>query len=218
MGRHCSGTAAEWSRPRQAVRVPESRPTQYSKNQSSPKSPSASSSVRPPDAVPQNHLHRSRISSRLRRGLLGSSTSVATTSAESVVKFACTVGSLHATSKYHLAGASPTCISSTEISKPLVCGRFGGASPGVAGAQRLSRHTQVGSDMRDWPARLEHHPRAALQQLRGVLPRSRHERSVSSPQDRTLRSRSPSNRMAHDAARFLSSVRAVFEHPLGLLL
>jgi hypothetical protein len=58
-------------------------------------------------------------------------------------------------------------------------------------AQRLSRDTQISSDVRNRPARLEHQPRAALQQLQRVLPRSWHQRSVSSPQDRTPRDQGP---------------------------
>lgn len=36
--------------------------------------------------------------------------------------------------------------------------------------QRLRRHPQISSDMRDRPARLEHQSGAALQQLHRVLP------------------------------------------------
>src|ERR1019366_2469211 len=50
--------------------------------------------------------------------------------------------------------------------------------------QRLRRDTEVSSDMRDRPSRLEHQPRAAIQQLRGVLPRTWHDQRLLPPPDK----------------------------------
>jgi hypothetical protein len=52
-------------------------------------------------------------------------------------------------------------------------------------AQRLGINAQVSSDMSDRASGLEHQPRAALQQLLGILPRSCHARRLSFPADET---------------------------------
>src|SRR5439155_19469626 len=47
--------------------------------------------------------------------------------------------------------------------------------------QRLRRQPEIGRHVRDRPARLEHQPRRALQQLHRVLPRSWHDRTLLPP-------------------------------------
>src|SRR5207253_1124074 len=48
-------------------------------------------------------------------------------------------------------------------------------------AQRLRRHTEISRDVRDRTTRLEHQPRAALQQLHRVLPHSWHDSGLLLP-------------------------------------
>src|ERR1019366_8457528 len=51
--------------------------------------------------------------------------------------------------------------------------------------QRLRRETKVSRDMRDRPPRLEHQAGTAIQQLRGVLPRTWHDQTLLLPPGKT---------------------------------
>jgi hypothetical protein len=56
-----------------------------------------------------------------------------------------------------------------------------GLDPAHVLAQRLRGHTEITRDVRDRPARLEHHTRAAIKQLRRILASAGHQPIL--PQD-----------------------------------